>query len=289
MKKNSTLQQKLKSYSAVAGAVAATAVVTDANAQIVYTDVNPDLTVTATSTGAGFNLDLDNNGVVDFVVGAVSGIFTYTSSSGGTMQFPYNLAFAYTAAPTTNMMDTIAPDGFTVAHNTNDNISAVNLWDNSGQFTLGYDFTTVSAVYGQWPGATDKYLALKFDIGGTTHYGWARLTVSADAGTITLKDFAYESTANLPILAGATSSVTGIASLELKDVNVFSYERKVNINLGEVKDATISITDMAGREVSSVQLNSGSTQIDLSNVSAGIYMVSVNSAEGRTTAKISIQ
>jgi hypothetical protein len=58
---------------------------------------------------------------------------------------------------------------------------------------------------GLWFGVT-RYLGLKFVIKGTTHYGWARLTVSMKnyKASVTLKGYAYETIPGKPILAGAT-------------------------------------------------------------------------------------
>jgi hypothetical protein len=58
---------------------------------------------------------------------------------------------------------------------------------------------------GLWFGV-DRYLGLKFVIKGTTHYGWARLTVSMKyyKASATLKGYAYETIPGKPILAGAT-------------------------------------------------------------------------------------
>jgi hypothetical protein len=62
-------------------------------------------------------------------------------------------------------------------------------------------------VYGPWANVKDRYLGLKFQIKGKTHYGWARLNVEVSKTTITatLTGYAYETIPNKPILAGKTS------------------------------------------------------------------------------------
>lgn len=66
-------------------------------------------------------------------------------------------------------------------------------------------------AYGQWAPGTDKFLGVRFLINGATHYGWIRLSISRTivfdgavrlSGTIT--EYAYETTANKTITAGAT-------------------------------------------------------------------------------------
>jgi hypothetical protein len=64
---------------------------------------------------------------------------------------------------------------------------------------------------GQWEnrgkGVTNRYLGLKFQIKGKTHYGWARLTFPGGfygVSQTTLTGYAYETTRNKPIEAGET-------------------------------------------------------------------------------------
>jgi len=66
-------------------------------------------------------------------------------------------------------------------------------------------------LVGQWGNKGPKYLGVKFLINGQTHYGWIRMSVtrpnhhaSSLNGTIT--EFAYETTANKAITAGATKA-----------------------------------------------------------------------------------
>lgn len=61
-------------------------------------------------------------------------------------------------------------------------------------------------VFGPWPNVKDRYLGVRFQIKGKTHYGWARLSVkvSKTAITATLTGYAYETIPNKPIIAGKT-------------------------------------------------------------------------------------
>lgn len=65
MKKN--LQKRISKYTAVAGAVVSAA---GAQAQVVYTDVNPDYSHDAPQNNgfAVYPLDLNNDQTIDFVV-----------------------------------------------------------------------------------------------------------------------------------------------------------------------------------------------------------------------------
>jgi hypothetical protein len=67
-------------------------------------------------------------------------------------------------------------------------------------------FSTQGSV-GPWRNVTNRYLGLKFQIKGKTHYGWARLNVTGGFGSIvaTLTGYAYETVANKAIIAGKTN------------------------------------------------------------------------------------
>ena len=64
----------------------------------------------------------------------------------------------------------------------------------------------VHGGYGSWQHVTQAYLGLKFVIKGETHFGWARVRVSASHApfTATLTGYVYETIPGKAILAGAT-------------------------------------------------------------------------------------
>jgi hypothetical protein len=60
---------------------------------------------------------------------------------------------------------------------------------------------------GSWFDVTNRYLGLKFQIKGKTHYGWARLSVFTTQSftfAAALTGYAYETVPNKPIIAGKT-------------------------------------------------------------------------------------
>jgi hypothetical protein len=70
-----------------------------------------------------------------------------------------------------------------------------------------YKLSSLQSSSGPWRGADNKYLGLYFEIPGDGfHFGWARLSVSASptaTATATIHDWAYETTPDAPIIAGA--------------------------------------------------------------------------------------
>ena len=59
--------------------------------------------------------------------------------------------------------------------------------------------------FGNWTDTTDHYRGLKINSGGSRYYGWIRLDVSVSSyPSFTIKDYAYNSLRNQPLLAGQT-------------------------------------------------------------------------------------
>jgi hypothetical protein len=69
--------------------------------------------------------------------------------------------------------------------------------------------TTFCFLSGEWKNVQNRYLGLRFQIKGQTHYGWARLTVKVvrppnSSITAILTGYAYETIPNKAIIAGKT-------------------------------------------------------------------------------------
>jgi hypothetical protein len=70
-------------------------------------------------------------------------------------------------------------------------------------------------LYGKWgDDPANRFLGVRFKIGGATHYGWVRLTVLTDNRTITatITGYAYETVPNKPILAGTAGRASAAAA-----------------------------------------------------------------------------
>ena len=65
---------------------------------------------------------------------------------------------------------------------------------------------SAGTYYGNWyQVGSNRYLGVKFQIKGQTHYGWIRLTVETGAFSATITAYAYETEANKAITAGETT------------------------------------------------------------------------------------
>jgi hypothetical protein len=86
---------------------------------------------------------------------------------------------------------------------------------------------------GPWYDVTDRYLGIKFQIKGKTHYGWARLSVTGtfDTTIATITGYAYETIPNKSIIAGETKGPDH-TSIEGRDPAALSAPTRESAALG---------------------------------------------------------
>lgn len=278
------LQSRLSRYTAAAAAVVGA--VTGANSQIVYTDINPDETHDpANNGGVEFGmLDINNDAVLDFYV------YSRDTTVAGTGTFKLTMVAPYGTLG--NAVAGDAPSGYNYAFalTSGTAISAATAWitpASSGALSMALNVDGSFPYASYWAnGVTDKYLGLKFFVGGNAHYGWARLDVTADGDVFTMKDYAYNATADAAINAG---QMAGINTMELESllqfVNQSDNSVKVVIN-GGLTEGTISLVSAAGQVVSTGKVDSDEYSVSLNGLSAGIYVISAQFAEGTMTKKV---
>ena len=257
-------ESRLARFSAVAGAVLASSAV---NSQIVYTNVDPDIII---DTASGqYNLDFNADAMIDVTLNVMN-VMEFTSISTST-----SAVYAGSLAVVTPGI-------------------GAGVFGGSSMAALAVDITITSSSSsyqisnGAFLGVTDKFLGVKFLIGTNTHYGWARLDVSANADTIRLKDYAYNVAVDSPILAGQTLGLDAI-----------SVENKVTIKT-TLDNATINVTpdliggrvvmfNIAGQEIKVVQITDVNTEILYEGVETGIYTITSQFDGGMVNKKVYIK
>jgi hypothetical protein len=192
LKVSESLHQRLNSYTLAASAagVGMLALASLTEARIIYTPANVQI-----ATGSPYNLDLNNDGITDFVL-------SVTTSSGKFYSF-LNVKPAQSGNliwGTTFLAAALHP-GVNIRRSKKLGARHNIMCDN------------VSNSFPPWCGVQNRYLGLKFDVGGQVHYGWARLNAGfSNAGVNgrltglngTLTGYAYETIPNKSIKTGKT-------------------------------------------------------------------------------------
>ena len=225
---NSTLQQQLKKYSALSAGLISCASV-DAAVQT----GNLDKTIYSLfyySNSYDYSIDLDGDGIVDFIVG--EGAMQTSSNSCpiplgyyiGLSPFIYGLngeVITNGAANPNNWYDpncswlynqvggTFASLKYVEQLSAGVNVSSAQNFLKQTRLCNNVDTGTYPTFYtsrnGNWSADTQtNYIGVRFNIGANTHYGWVRITIDNINHELTFLDYAYEDTPDTPINAGAT-------------------------------------------------------------------------------------
>ncbi|MEQ9460889.1 MAG: PEP-CTERM sorting domain-containing protein [Phycisphaeraceae bacterium] len=180
-------QQRLMAYLAAAG-MGAFAFGANAEAGIIHTPVEPALTVVPNpGTPSAFNIDFDNDGTIDGAIVNSSVNLTARSFAPASTLASSGSYYARSFTPGSLIDGSASP------------AAGAKLMTNRG---AGYDFV------GQ-----GNFLGYSFEIDGNTHYGWVQVDVSADLLNATVTGYAYESTPDTGIVAGAIPEPTSLALL----------------------------------------------------------------------------
>lgn len=278
---NKNLQRRLSAYAATtAGAVALAG---SADAQIIYTDINPDVVVSDT---VYYDLDMDGDAVVDFTFGTEG----YTTSYG-----PVNLSLLYVPVAANAVLGSLYSGNYPLpfAMNNGDSISSTNTSWNAGSVNGGLQYLSVLAPYGSygnWQGQTDKYVGVRFNIGSNTHYGWVRLSVSANADTIIIKDYAYNSQPNVGLLAGEMGPLN-VAPVNNDPVTIYAANHTVFLqNAGASTGGNVRVYNINGQTVRESAITEENFNISLEGETTGIYFVEVLRPDGtRIVRKVYVQ
>ena len=277
-----------------------------ANAQIIYTDVNPDivLNLVFSSFHSEYDsLDLNNDGINDFILEA---------SKTGTMCTCTNIHGAdndYATVYSTSLSWIADQAG---GYALNSLIDSSLGWTNASHelahslhicvaCTQGGNDISYLGTSGNWANVYGKYLPLKIQVATDFYYGWIKLGVAIGGGianstvSITIMEYAYNSIPNQPILAGQTIA-TGITENSLaSSVNLYPNPatNQLTIENGQLKIESVAIYDLSGRKVYSenhqTQNSNSEIRIDVSKFPAGVYAVQIKTADFIATKKLIIQ
>jgi len=222
------LERLAASYglAATAAGVGLAAMAGSAGAEIVYTPSN-------TPINGSVVLDLNNDGLGDFLLANVAGnagegqaygfLSARCAQQKSCIYRPNQVWGKGGGGVVSARFASALPAGFEVRPNKS---YFQQPWDSSGALmgSVAYGYSHAGTnTRGQWLNTKDRYLGLQFVIDGQVHYGWARLSVAPRRHNRSeivaiLTGYAYETVADKPIITGKTegTDVTTLPPVNLE-------------------------------------------------------------------------
>ena len=253
-------------------------------AQIIYTDVDPDITVTVNGSDT---LDIDADGTNDFVIRITQVHGTSVSYSGSL--FTYDIRRAQIVPLSSNAIGAKVLTNNSYTYFSPYLIPPADGINSDDHFfaspgTFGSElFVNGSLLFqlGAWNGKSDSMMAIGLKKDDDFYFGWLRLSVSAFSDTVTIHDYAYNAVAGEAIFAASVSSpVTEVTG---NTITLFAAGTDLHINT--VTGGTVSVFDTGGRLVRNEECYPGNNVIGCGALPAGNYVAVVHTEEG-TTGKI---
>lgn len=256
------------------------------HAQVVYTDINPDVS-------NSYNLDVDNNGSIDYSLGkqyAPDG----PSGNGGIyyskIQCDYNYIFSLLSPERMRVYahgDTIQPEAGT------DTVGGESF--HMALFELFHKDNSTGAISGHEDYVTpqsNKYLGLSFKRNGQWHFGWvkfSKIMINGDLDRIVFKSYAYNTQPGQPVviddpnfgLPSEADPALSVVPSEIPETfsvfpNPLPAGQKLNITL----PADVSRMDIISLNGALVYTRSGAAAgevvQDAPALSAGMYFVRIH-------------
>lgn len=253
-----------------------------AKAQIIYTDVNPDsvVSVVAYPSMINYNIDLNNDGINDYQITCAR---SYATCGGfGSRAFR---SYVSVYALNSNSVIAVTNSANPRAMNFNDSILPGLSLSDTGYFRYVLSgFNCGSTILGVWPNSTEHFLGLKLIVGANTYYGWLRMQVFVGSPTTcTIKDYAYNSISNQPILAGETGTgTTGISENSFSSINLFPNPASNHFTIdlsSNNKKVEVAITDITGKIIYQKASDlENRIEVNTSEFADGIYFVQIQAA-----------
>ena len=272
-----------------------------ANAQIVYTDVNPDVVRSCSFTGGcggAYSIDLNTDGMNDFILAPRASQF------GCGCRGRYALGQRDSAVISSTSTSWIADTAGGYALNTL--IDSSLGWTNALHLLAlqpmvcvpcsfgGYNLSQPSAS-GPWKNISGKYLALKIQVGTNFYYGWIKLgvTIASYSVSITIMEYAYNSIPNQPILAGETNPTGIIENSFASSINLFPNpaNNHLTIALGSNNQKVkVTIADITGKIIySTTASETQKVEVNTKEFAEGIYVVQIQTADFFETKKLVVE
>jgi len=247
---------------------------------ITYYDINSDTIITYDGSNSSKGIDLDNDGINDFII-AFSSFSALGGSSSSIRFMPQNenkcalgrieTVYGYTG-PRTREVVKIQNLGDTINCNLNFTESVKYITLNSYQ--EGYHFYITD-----WIDIGEKYLAFEFISNGSSYYGWIRIEVKG-IGLMYIKDYAFNKKTYLEIKNPNTKNLISIFPNPTNDF--------INIKINNNEKTKVSIIDISGKILRTYIFNK-SIKLKIKEFHNGLYILKIENNNNLEIRKIVIE
>lgn len=256
-------------------------------AEVIYN--SSSVTLTQTTNGyQSYNLDLNGDATVDFIVTVSDGPQTFPQGSFDGQAVIITPAVA-------NAGNNVLIDGtiyqYASALNSGDVIQSSSTTWNDELGVLAADGTVNVGVLvpvqgGAFVNTTTKYVGLQFMDGGNTYYGYLGISVTG-YNSFTIRDYAYDNTPDQSITAGQMP--TGISTYLAETTVVKNLGYVIELEFAKPFEGNVDVRSVSGQVVKSVKVNGKSCVIEKSTMPSGIYNLILSSKEGIAAKKVIVQ
>ena len=269
------LSKRVAQYGAFSLAIAG---MTDANGQIQYTDIVPD----HDQDMGSYLLNVNSEGslmdaIDDFEIRLIDSSDLRIRPLTGNNEVlgnPYSSGSSFYAYPLA------MNDGDTISNNASPGSWFNNSFSGGGGSIMDLNYS--SGVRGNWSNKTDKYLGLRFNINGDTHYGWARLTVGVAGSEWVIKDYAYNTIPDEKINAG--QKTLGVNSYVLTHIKIVALNKSIALfNLPQ--KTNYKVFNMTGQAVLDGKIANDTYSIEANTLANGIYIIELQDANTKAVMR----
>lgn len=235
-------------------------------AQVEYTDINPDTTISATTQ------QITQSYYVDFDQDAIYEKEIRHFNPGG---MPAMVEIQNYPSPAYNTEEIVLSNGHAKVMQAGDTVGPGQSW--------GHD--QYGVLDGPWYGG-ERYLATRFKKGTHWYYGWIRFSIPLDGSSFTMMDYAWNKTPDKGLLAGQPVA-TGIAYADRNHFSIQMDHQWIRIIAPQPGNFIVRLSDMNGRILKNITIKD-SGNIDTDGLPAAIYVLTVSGAETVYSCKIQV-
>lgn len=226
------------------------------NAQIIYTDIDPDTTLSNLSEH--YEFDLNNDAQNDFDIWLLdAGLGCNSVEFFGVDA--NNEALGYSSGGS-NYASAL--------------VQGTNIEPSSGMWIDFLYYLNKCGTNGDWINVHDKYMGLRTKINSQWHYGWVRIDIDSLPSLVTIKDYAYNSVPNEVILAG-DKGPTGIKQVSFDAFNLSLYQNRLSLELRQpvLKALKVRLINHLGQVIKTVVMSTNYLEISLDSYAPGLYLI----------------